>query len=233
MSMPRQPKSAVFGARNLMIAAALVIGGVALALSFSGGSTVQEVNAAGSDTSPVALMAPTALKDNVLGKADAPVTIVEYSSLTCPHCAEFHKNTLPALTQKYIATGKAKYILREFPTNDLAAAAFNLSRCLEGDRYFAFVDLLYSKQEQWAFKPERAIAELLTLAKQAGFTEERFNACLANQQQLTGIAEIRDRGYKSFNVRSTPTFFVNGRMLKGAQSIQTFDEAIAAALPKS
>lgn len=165
------------------------------------------------------------MPDNVLGKPDAPVVIVEYSSLTCPHCADFHKDVLPKIKEKYVDTGKARYILREFPLDNVAAAGFMLARCVDKDKYFSFIELLYANQEEWAFK-NNPIPELQKFAKQVGFTEERFNQCLADEKALKYIEWVRDRGHKQFNVRGTPSFFINGKFMKGAATIEKFDELI-------
>jgi protein-disulfide isomerase len=170
------------------------------------------------------LMKPGELPDNVLGKADAPFTIVEYSSMTCPHCAAFHKQVLPKLKEKYIDTGKAKYIVREFPLDNVAAAAFMLGRCVDQAKYFDFIDLLYSNQEEWAFK-DNPIPGLQKFAKQVGFTETRFNECLKDEKLLKYIEWVRERGSKQFGVKATPTFFVNGVRLKGVDQ-DAFDKVM-------
>lgn len=167
-----------------------------------------------------------ALEENVMGAADAPVTIIEYSSMTCPHCAAFHKNTLPALKEKYIDTGKVRYVLREFPLDNLAAAAFMLARCVESDKYFAFVDMLYEKQEQWT-RTKDPLAELKKLTKLAGFTEERFDKCIKDQEVLDHITKVRAEGHQQYGVNSTPTFIINGKKLEGARDIKAFDEVLA------
>jgi protein-disulfide isomerase len=172
------------------------------------------------------LMKQGDLPDNVLGKADAPNTIVEYSSMTCPHCADFHKEVMPKLKEKYIDTGKAKYILREFPLDNLAAAAFMLGRCVDKSRYFEFIDLLYKHQDEWAFK-SNPVPELQKFARQVGFTEERFNQCIADEKLLKYIEWVRERANKEFGIHATPTFFINGKKLKGASSIEAFDEMLA------
>lgn len=173
------------------------------------------------------LMKAGELPDNVTGNAEAPVTIIEYSSMTCPHCAAFHKEVLPALKSKYIDTGKAKYIVREFPLDNLAAAAAMLARCVEPAKYLDFVDMLYTRQEDWAFK-DQPLPELQKFARQVGFTEERFNQCLKDEKSLKHIEWVRERGNKEFGVRSTPSFFVNGRRIKGAVTLQKFEELIGA-----
>jgi protein-disulfide isomerase len=160
------------------------------------------------------------LGDQVLGAANAPVTIIEYASMTCPHCAQFQAKTFPKLKERYIDTGKVRYIFREFPLDPLAAGAFMLARC-SGDKYFAVVDLLFGTQRDWVVP--NPLAPLLNIAKQAGFTEESFNTCLKNQQMLDGIQSVRDRAAKVLNVESTPTFFVNGKRMVGDVSIEELE----------
>jgi protein-disulfide isomerase len=170
------------------------------------------------------LMKTGELPDNVLGKPDAPFTIVEYSSMTCPHCAAFHKEVLPKLKEKYIDTGKAKYIVREFPLDNVAAAAFMLGRCVDQAKYFDFVDLLYANQEEWAFKGN-PIPGLQKFAKQVGFTEERFTECIKDEKLLKHIEWVRERASKQFAVKATPTFFINGVRLKGVD-FEAFEKII-------
>ncbi|MGI9386310.1 MAG: DsbA family protein [Methyloligellaceae bacterium] len=170
------------------------------------------------------LMAKGPLEENILGSADAPVTIIEYSSMTCPHCAQFHKDTLPDLKKKYIDTGKARYIIREFPLDNLAMAAFMLARCAGPKKYFPFVDTLYAQQKNWAFVEGNPVPELLKMAKQAGFTKESFEKCLSDQKLLDGLNWVRNRGNQKFKVSSTPTFFINGELLKGAQTLAAFEK---------
>lgn len=171
------------------------------------------------------LMAKGPLDEMALGSEDAPVTIVEYASMTCSHCADFHENTFPALKEKYIDTGKVRFVLREFPLDPLAAAGFMLARCRPSDQYFTMVDLLFAKQRQWAYAQDPVTA-LLNLAKQAGFTQESFEECLTNQELLDAVNEVKDTGVKDFGVTSTPTFFINGRMVRGARGIDEFSKVI-------
>lgn len=163
------------------------------------------------------LLEPGVLPDQVLGKADAPVTIVEYASMTCPHCATFHATTLPEIKTKYIDTGKARLILREFPFDPRAEAGFMLARC-SNEKYFAMVDVLFKQQNNWA-RAEDAQAALLQISKLAGFSQESFTACLTNQKLLDDIRTVRTRGADEFKVDSTPTFFVNGDKYAGALSV--------------
>jgi len=170
------------------------------------------------------LLEPGALPDKVLGKADAPVTIVEYASMTCSHCAHFHQATLPAIKEKYIDTGKARLILREFPFDPRAEAGFMLARCA-GDNYFPMVDVLFKQQESWA-GVENAKAALLQISKLAGFSQESFEACLTDQKLLEDVRAVQKRGAEEFKVDSTPTFFINGNTYKGAMSVEEMSAII-------
>ena len=163
--------------------------------------------------------------DIVLGDPDAPVTVIEYASMTCSHCAAFHANTLPKLKEQYIEAGKVKYVLREFPLDNLAAAASLLARCVSEDKYYPFVDMLFEKQSQWA-RADDPLKELRQVAKVAGFTEAKFNACLRDQQALDYIQQVRNSGNQKYDIRSTPTLIVNGQKLEGNQSITTLQGVI-------
>lgn len=171
------------------------------------------------------LLAASGLKDMVMGKAEAPVTIVEYASMTCPHCAHFATTTLPAIKEKYIDSGKAKLILREFPFDPRAAAAFMLARCAPEERYYPLVEVLFKQQEQWA-GAANAEEPLLQISKLAGFTQESFKACLTNQKLLDDVNAVRERGANEFGVDSTPTFFINGAKYSGALSVDEMSAII-------
>ncbi len=189
--------------------------------------SMHAANAAEDQAAPTQAAAPAAespLPDMAIGKADAPVTIIEYSSLSCPHCAAFHKEVLPALKSEYVDTGKVRYVEREFPLNNSAFAGSVLARCLEPSRFFAFTDLLFSKQEDWAFK-EDALPPLKQYAKQAGLTDAEFDKCIDDETLQKKILAVRDKGEKE-GVRGTPTFFVNGKIFNGAPTLQAFAEAI-------
>ncbi|MBX3571455.1 MAG: DsbA family protein [Mesorhizobium sp.] len=174
------------------------------------------------------LVEPGVLPEKVLGNADAPVTIVEYASMTCPHCATFHATTLPEIKTKYIDTGKARLIMREFPFDPRAEAGFMLARCSE-DKYFAMVDVLFKQQSNWA-RAEDAQAALLQISKLAGFSQESFTACLTNQKLLEDIRAVRTRGADEFKVDSTPTFFINGDKYAGALTVGELSAIIDAKL---
>jgi protein-disulfide isomerase len=202
----------VYGISTLALAAAL------------SGLPLRDI--AGAQTFPAnELMQAGPLGEKSLGKADAPITMIEYASATCSHCADFTVETLPKIKEKYIDTGKVRFIFREFPFDPVAAGAFMLARCAPEDKYFPVLDLLFHTQRQWAV--EKPLGPLLTVAKQAGFTEESFKACLANQKVLDGIEWVRNRAADKFKVDSTPTFFVNGQVYKGALSFEEFDKILS------
>ncbi len=171
------------------------------------------------------LMKAGPLPDMVIGHADAPITIVEYASMTCGHCANFHNTVYPDLKKKYIDTGKAKLILREFPLDNLAAAASMLARCAGGDKSYDLIAKLFKEQEAWAFGKGNPVPALFKAVEGSGFTKESFDKCLTDQKLLDGITATRDRANKAFGVTSTPTFFINGKRLDNS-SLEGFDRAI-------
>lgn len=172
------------------------------------------------------LMKPGPLKEMELGDKNAPFTVIEYASMTCGFCRDFHNDVYPQLKAKYIDTGKVHFIFREYPLDPLAAGAFMLARCSGDDNYFAFVEVLFEQQEAWT-RTNDPVGALFKLSQQAGFTKQTFDKCLSNQQLLDGISEIKDRAEQLFNVKSTPTFFVNGKMARGVQTIDDFETIFA------
>lgn len=200
---------------------------LATALGLASLPTLTGPAAAQTKIPEVELMAPDALPDMVMGDAKAPVTVIEYASMTCPHCAHFQETTFPELKKKYIDTGKVRYIFREFPLDTLAAAAFMLARCAgetDSSKYFAMIDTMFQQQRTWAV--EKPIPPLMAIAKQAGFTEKTFEACLANQKLLEGIEKVRQRATDKFKVQSTPSFFINGTLFTGSLSLADMAKAI-------
>ncbi len=200
---------------------------LATALSLSALPALTETAFAQATVPEAELMAPTALPEMSLGDPKAAVTVIEYASMTCPHCATFTEKTFPEIKKKYIDTGKVRFIFREFPLDNLAAAVFMLARCnaeTNSDKYFAYIDTMFRQQRTWAV--EKPLEPLLNISKQAGFTQESFNACLSNQKVLDGIEAIRQRGADKFKVQSTPSFFINGKLFTGAMSIEEMSKAI-------
>jgi protein-disulfide isomerase len=172
-----------------------------------------------------ALMEPSPLGEKTLGDPNAPVTVIEYASMTCSHCQNFHETTFDAFKAKYIDTGKVFFVFREFPLDPLAAGAIMLARCAPNDRYFEMVDLLFNKQREWAFVDD-PVSALLDLSKQTGFTEDTFRACLTNQELLDGVNVVRDRAAEKFGVNATPTFFINGEKHAGALTLEQMDQIL-------
>jgi protein-disulfide isomerase len=166
-------------------------------------------------------------EDHVLGKPDAPITIVEYASLTCPHCAAFAKETLPQVKKEWIETGKAKLVFRHFPFDRAALAAAQLTECAGPDKFFAFLDVFFTQQDNWA--KGDPIANLARLAKLGGMPEDKVQTCLKDEKLANKIVAVRLQGEKELGVNSTPTFFVNGKKIIGAEPYDTFSAALQAA----
>ena len=188
---------------------------------------VQTANA--EDLSDLATLAPD---EKILGSKDAPVTIIEYASMTCGHCATFHNKTFPDIKAKYIDTGKARLVFREFPVSvrDIRAiAAFMLARCAEDDKYFPMIDVLFKEQSKWA-RAENPIPILQNIAKLAGFTQESFNACLKNQEVMDKVLAVRNKAADNYGVTGTPTFFINGKRHVGTTGVEEFSKLIEQAM---
>jgi protein-disulfide isomerase len=166
------------------------------------------------------------LPELVIGNPEAPVTIVEYASMTCSHCATFHNKVLPELKEKYIDTGKVRLVFREFPLDERAALASMLARCAGGDKALPLISMLFAKQEEWATAKEDFLPKLFKIGQQVGFTKQAFDQCRQNEKLIKDIIAIRDRGHNSFGVNQTPSFFVNGKRLEGA-SLEDFEKALA------
>ena len=183
-------------------------------------ANAQDVNAA-------ELAKPVPLGDVVLGNPNSPVTLIEYASMSCGHCAEFHRTIYPKLKADYIDTDKIRFIFREFPLDIKAAAGAMLARCVGKDdpkKYHAVVDLLFATQNDWVLKDTSE--QLRKLSKQTGMSDEAFTACLSNQSMLDAIKQGQDQAYEKFKVDSTPTFFINGTRLKGGASYDDFKKLI-------
>jgi protein-disulfide isomerase len=174
---------------------------------------------------------PVSLPDMALGPANAPVTIIEYASMTCPHCAAFNAEVFPKIKSTYIDTGKIRYVFREFPLDIKAAAGSMLSRCIaKGDpaKYFAVTDLLFKQQSDWVAK--NTTETLTRIGKQAGLSQQAVDDCLKDQSLLDKIVADQKYANEVLKVNSTPTFFINGEMIKGETSFEEFDKRIKSLL---
>jgi protein-disulfide isomerase len=172
------------------------------------------------------LLKPGPLGDKIQGDAKAPVTIIEYASLTCPHCEHFHATVYPVLKKNYIDTGKVRFIFREFPRDPVDIGAFMLARCAPADKYFPMIDVLFDQQKNWAFTKDAA-KQLLMIAKQAGFTEESFDKCLSDKKLAEDIRNVGKHAYEKFKVDSTPTLFINGQVFRGEMTPEGMEKALA------
>jgi protein-disulfide isomerase len=170
--------------------------------------------------------------DRVLGKADAPITIIEYASLTCPHCAHFDVEVLPKLKEKWIDSGKAKLVLRDFPLDEPALRAAMVARCAPPDRFYPLVDTFFGQQEQWVTARDYRAA-LEKLAKLGGISNKEFAACISDKRLEDQVAQSRLTAAQQLGVEATPTFFINGKKFDGAPTVEAFDQALSGAAAKS
>src|SRR5262249_34276795 len=165
------------------------------------------------DVSNEELMVPGRVGEKTQGDPKAPVTLIEYAAVTCPHCSDFFMHQFPEIKSKYIDTGKVHFIFREFALNALDVAGFMLARCAGDNQFFPIVDTLFEKQREWVV--QKPLEPLMAIAKQAGFTQQSFEECLKNQKVEDGIKWVRDRASEKFGVSGTPTFFINGKKFTG------------------
>lgn len=212
--------------RNLLGSVALAAICVTLPISLvSDYASAQELPQSIGDVDMTEVLKPGPLPDKALGDANAPVKIVEYMSMTCPHCANFHNNTFDKIKEKYIDSGKVYFVIREFPFDPRAAAAFMLARCAPENQYYPFVSMLFKQQQTWATAQD-ARAALLQMSKLAGFSQESFEACLTNQKLLDDVNATMQRGAGEFGVNSTPTFIINGKKYAGDMSLESMSALI-------
>ncbi|HEV2300994.1 MAG TPA: DsbA family protein [Stellaceae bacterium] len=165
-------------------------------------------------------------QDRILGNPAAPITIVEYASMSCPHCAHFQNEILPTIKKDWIDTGKAKLVLRDFPLDKPALQAAMIARCAPPDRFYAFADTFFSAQPQWVMASDYRGA-LARLAKLGGMDAAAFDACLANKAVESQVLDSRLVAAKQLGVDSTPTFFVNGTQFNGAPTAAQFEKLLS------
>ncbi|MHA1152738.1 MAG: DsbA family protein [Alphaproteobacteria bacterium] len=170
--------------------------------------------------------------DRILGSAEAPITIIEYSSLTCPHCAAFHADALPQIKETWIADGRVRLVYRHFPLDAAALRAAAVANCIEGARYFGFLDLLFKSQRRWA-KSKDPLKELGQMARLAGMSQEKFEACANDESEMDRILQRQQDGVKTYEVQSTPTLIVNGTKVSGARSFEHLENIFKKIVPES
>ena len=204
------------------VAVAVAVAGVAM---WPGGDTGDQAGKPAVNPKMAKLLVPGPLGEQELGSKDAAVTVIEYASMTCPHCARFHSDVYPDLKRKYIDTGKIRFIFREFPLDQRAHAAFMLTRCAEENKFFPFIDILFQKQSQWA-PPDDWDAQLLKLSQFAGFSKDSFIKCLQNVDIAKGVMAVKTKAETEFEVNSTPSFFINDKLFRGNLSFQEMEKII-------
>lgn len=218
--------------RRVVLSAVMASAVLALAGCQTSGSgdAVREAGRLNPDGTPTAaaLLEAGPLGDRSMGRADAPVTIVEYASLTCPHCRVFHAKTFKQVKKAYIDTGKARYILREYPIGRQAAAAAVVTRCAPADKFFILTEKFLAQQRSWVSQEVRH-DPIFKIAAQTGMTRATFDKCVANQAIIDGLVWVKQRG-REFGVSGTPTFFINGKKKRGAL---TFEQIKAMIEPQS
>jgi protein-disulfide isomerase len=188
-------------------------------------------NAPTANANTESLLAPTG-QDRVLGKIEAPITIVEYASLSCPHCAHFANAVLPKLKEKWIDTGKAKLVLRAFPLDEPALRAEMVARCAPPERYYPLVETLFATQDKWVVAKDWQAA-LQHIAQLAGVPRTKFEACIADKKLEDQVAQSRLTAAQQLSVNSTPTFFVNGKKYDGEPTLEAFDKLLSGLAGKS
>lgn len=208
----------------------LFIGGVAIAALAGGAALVlrqsdDAVAAGGWDPGITEF-------DKVLGDPEAPVTIVEYASFTCPHCASFHAETMPALKERFIDTGQVRFVFRDFPLDEQALRAGMMARCVPDAQYFNVVDVVFSTLNQWSSGPDWR-QSLSRIGRMVGLSQEAFDACMADEQLEADILGLRMEGQNQFRIQATPSFVINGKTLSGGRSIDDFAEIIGDHTPSN
>ena len=165
--------------------------------------------------------------DFIIGNNNAPITIIEYASMSCNHCANFHNNTLPDLKKEYIDTGKVKYVFRDFPYNYPALLGSMVMRCIPSEVRYDYMNALYKLQNMWVVR-ENAITrqELYKIMQTGGMSKENFNSCLSNVDLENNILQEVMAAQSEFNIRSTPSFLINGNLLEGDKSIKVFRQIL-------
>ena len=183
-------------------------------------------------TKPNSFVIESIIADRVLGSADAKITVIEYASMTCPHCAEFHSGPFQILKTEYINTGKVRFVYRDFPLDRLALAAAMMARCAPKERYYPIIDIIFRTQENWAKQPNPTDA-LSQIGLLSGISKKTYKACVGNKEIYEGVMKIRNDGGENFNIQSTPTLIINGKPIKGHLTAEKLRLTLDSELAKS
>jgi protein-disulfide isomerase len=215
--------------RALLGGAAVTALSLALPLGISD-AFAQEMPESQGDVDMEAALKPGTLPEMFLGDPNAPITVIEYMSMTCPHCAHFHTTTFEPIKTKYVDSGKVRFIIREFPFDPVATAAFMLARSnpqkpeelATSEQYFAMISMLFKQQRAWAAPADKDVRKaLLQTVRIAGYSQQTFETCLTNQKLLDEINNVVKRGADEFGVNSTPTFLINGKKYSGDMTVES------------
>jgi len=210
--------------RNILIVAGGVVAVAAIALGVYFGTRPPAAGlpaVAAASTPDKSTLLGVMPGDHVLGDPKAPITMIEYASLTCPHCAHFNTQILPDVKKKWIDTGKVKLIYRDFPLDQVAAKAAQIAECAPKDRYFGVIDLIFAGQQSWAAASD-PIAALAKPLRIAGLGEAEIKECLANEAMSNAVVADLQTG-QTLGVNSTPTLIINGQLYPGARSVEELD----------
>jgi protein-disulfide isomerase len=210
--------------RHTLISARLLLASLLLAFALLGGLAAA--------SAPAAAQVAPVMQDLPLGKEDAPVTVIEYASLTCPHCADFMNNAFDQIKTAYIDTGKVKWIYRDFPLDQVALRAAMLARCAGPDRYYAFVETLFKQQKVWVQQKD-PLQGIAAVGRLGGITQEQFDACMKNKDVENAALQNELDAQKQFGVDSTPTFIINGTKHAGELSLADFSALVDPLLAKA
>ena len=171
--------------------------------------------------------------DFIIGNKDAPITMIEYASMSCSHCADFHINTLPELIEKYVDTGKIKIVFRDFPFNYPALLGSMVLRCIPEDTRYEYTQALYKLQPKWVNRENaKTTQELYKIMQSGGMTKKEFNSCISNVDLENDILQSLMDAQNEFNIKSTPSFLINGLLVEGNKPFKDFREIIDKLLSK-
>ncbi|RTL72688.1 MAG: DsbA family protein [Hyphomicrobiales bacterium] len=228
-----KPANAIITRRQALVLAAGAAATAAIGTSWLSSPAFAQRRTKAAEVPVTELMKPGPLPEMSMGDEKAPITMVEYASMTCGHCAAFHNKVLPKIKEKYIETGKVRLVMREFPLDNLAAIASMAARCAGEGKSLPLISAMFAKQDDWAFVRPDPRPALFNIVKQAGFTQESYDKCITDQKLLDDIVAIRERGADVFGVDATPSFFINAKRFTGSPVFEEFEKTFEGILTKS